>query len=133
MCIRCWSCLLSSLTGRSKGRAVSWRFCRLVIYQAWGLRSLSVNGPPLSFTLGFRGKCVGFGLHSSASVGRLSFSVVGLLGRPVSDSGSGAFASCAVWLGCFYRCWVRRARRKPRIQCLLKVRRIVWLFCPCIF
>jgi len=32
-------------------------------------------------------------------VGRPSFSVAGLLGRPVSGSGSGAFASCAGSLG----------------------------------
>ena len=61
-------------------------------------------------------------------MGRLSFSVVGLLGRPVSGSGSGAFASCAVWLGCFYRCWECRARRKLRVQCLAKGRRIFLAF-----
>ena len=61
-------------------------------------------------------------------MGRLSVLVAGLLDRPVSGSGSGAFASCAVWLGCFYRCWVRRARRKPRVLCLAKGRRIFLAF-----
>jgi len=36
-------------------------------------------------------------------VGRLSVLVAGLLDRPVSDSGSGAFASCAGALGVFIR------------------------------
>jgi len=44
--------VLLGLTWRSKGRAASWRFCRLVFYQALGLRPPSVNGAPLSFTLG---------------------------------------------------------------------------------
>ena len=56
--------VLPGLTWRSKGRAVSWRFCSLVFYQALGLRLASVNGTPLSFTLGVQGKWVGFGLHS---------------------------------------------------------------------